>query len=85
MAAWKLPLFGFKGEPAVARVEAPATDMGDAVTQMMAAQQATLRERFRGRAGYLRAQANLTDSIALKQELLVRAAENDWHLGQMGE
>ena len=82
--AWKLPWADPKGE-SVERVERPPVDVGAAVAQMLTAQSATIRERFRGRAAYLRAQSALTDSIALKQELLVRAEENDWHLGQMGE
>ena len=80
--AWRLPWNGEK-EGATERVQPAPVDVGDAVTQMLRAQSSTLRERFRGRAAYLRAQASLTDSIALKQELLVRAEENDWHIGQM--
>lgn len=59
--------------------------LGSAVQAMVDAKLGVLRATLLGRAGYLRAQAELCDSAALKSELGFRAAEIDYILSEMGK
>ena len=55
----------------------------EALNAMMAARMEVLRATLKVRACSLRAQATMTDSVQLREELIARADEVDFILGQV--